>query len=336
MSNVGVVAPLIKGSSGTASYVSNTLKALQDAEIPFDLRYVKKFEISLLGKPFFGIFFQYISSSRVRMANSIVHSLSPEVVTKRTNVVTLHDVIPFTSPELYMKSAYDRLAYRLGFGRASKVPHMIVSTNYGKSEIVSVGYAKEETVSVINQSIDHSIFFPDGSNPYSTDKLKVVMVSDFNPRKRIDLVVKALAFNKEIDFFHIGPTQGWSENYQHILNLAGEAKNIFFLGRQPLISLRRYVSNADLFIYLSNDEGFGLPPLEAMACGTNVLASDIPVFKELLTGAASLVPNETFDADSVFAAMRNKKPPEELIQHSREFSIERLGKNMKAFYDSID
>ena len=39
--------------------------------------------------------------------------------------------------------------------------------------------------------------------------LSKIMVSDFNPRKRTDIIIKELAGNPEIEFYHIGPTQGW-------------------------------------------------------------------------------------------------------------------------------
>jgi glycosyltransferase involved in cell wall biosynthesis len=48
-------------------------------------------------------------------------------------------------------------------------------------------------------------------------------------------------------------------------------------------------SAADAFVYPSEHEGFGLPPLEAMACGTPVLASNIPIFKEILGDGALLI-----------------------------------------------
>ena len=57
----------------------------------------------------------------------------------------------------------------------------------------------------------------------------------------------------------------------------------------PTRDLPYYYNLAEFFVYISLYEGFGLPPLEAMACGTPVLASDIPTHKEMLGDAAMYV-----------------------------------------------
>lgn len=69
------------------------------------------------------------------------------------------------------------------------------------------------------------------------------------------------------------------------------------IGRVDDASLPALYSGAEWFVYLSMYEGFGLPPLEAMACGTPVLVSDIEVFKEVVGGAAVTV--DCYDVDRI-------------------------------------
>jgi glycosyltransferase involved in cell wall biosynthesis len=64
---------------------------------------------------------------------------------------------------------------------------------------------------------------------------------------------------------------------------------VHFCGYFPDKDLPKLYRHADLFVYPSMAEGFGLPPLEAMACGTPVIASDIPIFHEVLDESAILV-----------------------------------------------
>jgi glycosyltransferase involved in cell wall biosynthesis len=63
-----------------------------------------------------------------------------------------------------------------------------------------------------------------------------------------------------------------------------------FLGFVPFDTLRCFYETAAAFVFPSRYEGFGLPPLEAMACGTPVIAADAPAMSEVLGNAATLVP----------------------------------------------
>ena len=238
----------------------------------------------------------------------MVHALSPDVVIRGTNIVTIHDIIPFTNPEIYMKSAYDRAAYKLSFSRALKVETLLVSTEVGRNLILEHTKISPERIRVVNHSIDHSRFFPELDNPYPDDnKINILMVSDFNPRKRIDIVIDAIGGDKEINFYHIGPSQGWSERYSDLLKKSEKYKNIKFLGPLDITKLRQYMTFSDLFVFLSDNEGFGYTPLEAMACGTNVIVNELPVFHEVLGDMAHFVKLSSFSRKDVISALKEKK-----------------------------
>jgi glycosyltransferase involved in cell wall biosynthesis len=230
--DIALVYPSIIGSSGTKSYVENTMSGLKKIGIHFQSIPISKREVSIMGKPYFGIILQYLSSLTKSSVESVVHSLSPDVVIKGTNIVTVHDIIPFTNPELYMKSAYDRLAYKFSFSRALKVNTILTSTEFGKKVLTQNTMIREERIRVVHHSIDHSKFFPASEDPFRDHKkINLVMVSDFNPRKRIDKVIEAIGGDDEIDFYHIGPSQGWSDNYNALLHKSKNFRNIRFMGQ---------------------------------------------------------------------------------------------------------
>lgn len=335
MSSITLVAPRIKGFSGTASYVNNVLMGFKQNKIDFDIKYVKKREISLFGKPFFGILYQGVSAKFVHASTPIVHALAPEVVTSTTNIVTIHDIIPYTHPEIYMRSSYNRLAYKLAFGKALNVNHLLVSTNYGKEVMAKTLNISEDKLHVVYHSIDHEKFFYDPNSPYKSGRFNVVMLSDFNPRKRIDLVVRELLNDKEIDFYHIGPSQKWLNNYNKIISLTKNSNNIYFIGPQDINTVRRYISNADLFIYLSEEEGFGYPVLEAMACGTNVLVNSIPVFQELFQDHANFCTLENFSRNTIINAIKKGGNRERIIEFSKQFSVKNMAINIYNIYNEI-
>lgn len=332
--DITLVFPDIKGSSGTKSYVENTFNGLSKIGIKYDKIPIRKREISIMGKPYFGILFQYISSLSKNVTTKVVHSLSPDVVVKGTNIVTIHDIIPFTNPDIYMKSYYDKLAYRLSFSRSLKVKTILLSTEVGKIEFRENTGIDDGRLRVAHHSIDHSKFFPEKTNPFPDDgKINLVMVSDFNPRKRIDKVIDVIGGDDEINFYHIGPTQGWTNRYNEIRRSAEKFGNVRFLGRLDFKSLREYITFADLFIFLSESEGFGLPPLEAMACGTNVIVNDLPVFRETMGDYANYVDLKRLGRDEIIAAINSKKESNVLIKHSYNFSITNYANNLIKIYE---
>ncbi len=331
-----LVYPEIKYPSGTKSYVNNTLQGLAKIGVKYETISIKKVELQFLGKPRLGILFQYLGSLMKRGSTKVVHSLSPEVTIKNTNVVTIHDVIPYVRPDIYINSLYDKAAFALNFSRALKSERILVSTNVGARDLIDHSQVDQEKIRVIPHSIDHEKFYPASQNPYPKDnKIRALMISDFNPRKRLDKIVEKLARDDEIIFYHIGPNQGWENQRQRVLEISRDSKNIFFLGPQPDEELRKYLTYADIFVYLSEHEGFGLPPLEAMACGTNVLVSDIPVFKEVLGDYAHYVSISGFNRDDIHRAVRNKLPSESLRKYSQNFSVEAHAKRLLSVYNEF-
>lgn len=335
-SDITLVYPDIKGNSGTKSYVKNTFNGLNKVGVKFNTIPIKKREISIRGKPYFGILLQYASSLFKEGRTAVVHALSPDVVIRGTNIVTIHDIIPFTNPEIYMKSAYDRAAYKLSFSRALKVETLLVSTEVGRNSILEHTKISPERIRVVNHSIDHSRFFPESENPYPDhNKINILMVSDFNPRKRIDIVIDAIGGDKEINFYHIGPSQGWSDRYSDLLRKSEKYKNIKFLGPLDIMKLRQYMTFSDLFVFLSDNEGFGYTPLEAMACGTNVIVNDLPVFHEVLGDMAHFVKLSSFSREDVISALKEKKTESELIKYSRKYSLESHALRLKEIYKVV-
>ena len=78
-------------------------------------------------------------------------------------------------------------------------------------------------------------------------------------------------------------------------------KHVRFLGFQPMETLAAFYRLARAFVFPSLYEGFGLPPLEAMACGTPVVTSNVSSLPEVAGGAALLV--DPYDAEAIAAGI---------------------------------
>lgn len=334
--SVALIYPIIKNKSGTRSYTENMISGLKEYHINFSEIGIKKHEISIHGKPYFGFISQY-AASLLRTADSeIIHSLSPDCIIRNTNIVTVHDIIPIIRKDIYFQSFYDRLAFTKSIDRLLKVPNLLLSSEVGKTELLDTKNISENKIHVLHHAINHNVYFPSTNNPFKDDdSVRIVMVSDFNPRKRIDLLVKSLRNQDGIEFFHIGPINLWEKPYSNVMELSAGAKNIHILGELDPDRLRDYLSFSDLFVYLSEAEGFGLPPLEAMACGTNVLVSDLPIFHETLQDMAIFVNLEDFDVELLLAALKRRKTKNELVQFSQRYSIKRYIEGLLKIYGAI-
>ena len=128
---------------------------------------------------------------------------------------------------------------------------------------------------------------------------------------------------------------GWNERYNFLKSIAEKTDNIKILGPVKTEMLRKYYSNADIFVYLSIDEGFGLPPLEAMACGTNVVVSDIPVFREVYKDYAFYTKDENV-METIKFALKNRRSENELWKFTLNYSLENEIENLLEIYRSLE
>ena len=143
---------------------------------------------------------------------------------------------------------------------------------------------------------------PGGSVPPPTARPYVLNVDTLEPRKNLEVLVDAVGQLPDVDFVHCGSV-GW-----------GMDAWVDRVRTAPAVSLRGYVPDAELnslyrgaiaAVFPSIYEGFHLPPLDAMNTGCPVIASDIPVHREVLGDAALFVPCN--DAGAWAGAIRRLK-----------------------------
>lgn len=335
-SGITIVYPFSKIASGTNSYVSNLISGLNYYEINYNKIAITKREISFMGKPYFGFVSQFLNSIFKNATTQIVHSLSPSSIIKGTNLVTIHDIIPLIKKEMYLRTRRDKFSFNLSTGKALSIPTLIVTSNVVSEQLQEHLNIEKERIKVIPLSISDRNFFPsDKPHRFQENKINVLMVSDFNPRKRVDIAIKALRNDREIEFFHIGPINSWKEKYEEAKELGKDSENIHILGQMDMEQLRNYITGADLFLFLSETEGFGLPPIEAMACGTNVIVNDIPIFHETLGEYASYVILEEFSAQTVKDVMKERKKTDVLVNHAKKFSINSHTQTLLSVYKEV-
>lgn len=237
-------------------------------------------------------------------------------------VLTIHDMIAFRHPEFANRKfvIYTQKLIKSGIRWADKV--IAVSYNT-KKDIMEILGVPEERIEVIYEGVDE-IFKPMNKeyayaiikNKYNLCEKFILCVSNLEVRKNLKRLLIAYKELKKEGLKHhlliVGPP-GWMAN--NILDEIKEIPGIVLTGYVDFSLLPILYNAADAFIFISLYEGFGLPPLEAMACGIPVVASNTSSLPEIL-GDASITTdplNIQQIKENIKKALFDKKLREEKI-----------------------
>ena len=330
-----ILYPYTGRTGGTARYAQKIISYLKTLGVSVAAHPVRKIEYSFRGKPIGGFLSQRLFSATVRTSAPVVHAVSPNIINSRTNLVTVHDLIPFRSPELYMTNILRKYGYMRMLSKLNDM-EIVVQTQFIKQQLVEHGIS-DNRVSVTGVSIDEKFKPTKMGNPYPQNNLKhLVTVGDFNPRKRFDIIYDAVSLSRDLELYHIGPVNGWISRYNELRTKAIASGRIKLLGQLDDEEMIRYLTFADIFVYLSQDEGVGFTPLEAMSCGTNVLVNNLPIFKELM-GDRAFYAELTVESlsEMISFALEHRKRAVELTQISTRFSPVDEARRIKAVYEKL-
>ena len=173
----------------------------------------------------------------------------------------------------------------------------------------------------------------------------ILYVGRIDPRKNLTILVEAFTILRKRDEIRcklvIAGKSYFAESRLYTTIERSEFRNdIELAGFIPDSELATLYRNAAAFVYPSAWEGFGLPPLEAMASGTPVIVSDLPVFRETLADAAMIIPSDPQKiADAVHLLLTNEKERAKLIQRglqrAKEFRWENTASATLAAYREV-
>ncbi|HYE83576.1 MAG TPA: glycosyltransferase family 1 protein [Clostridia bacterium] len=235
---------------------------------------------------------------------------------KGVKIITLHDLIPYIMPETvdrpHLNYTLKNTPYIL-----EEASHVITVSHYSKSDIQKYFGIDDEKITVTHLAAD-PIFKPldrDNAkrvifNKYGIDKKYVLYLGGFSQRKNIARLIKAfkkVILEKEelINLLILGE---YSRSYKALWKLTDElglCDYVKFLNFVPTADLPYFYNGAEVFVYPSLYEGFGLPPLEAMQCGTPVVTSNVSSIPEIVGDACLLVNPYSIDniSDSILTVL---------------------------------
>lgn len=269
-------------------------------------------------------------------------------------VVTIHDMAYLLYPEKFVSAyrGYLKFWVPLCISSADKI---ITDSLCSKKDIVRLLRVPEDKIEVVYlgksdkfQPIADSSKIASLKERYGLKKDFVLYVGTIEPRKNILGLVKAYRRLKEIhaDFDYslvIGGEKGWK--YSDVFDFVKDnslMNDVIFLGHISEEDLPVLYNSAKVFIYPSLYEGFGLPVLEAMACGVPVITSNTSSLPEIVGDAGIMVDPLDIEALSSAisrvlgdAALRNRMIKSG-IKRAAEFSWEKTAqKNMQIYQDLL-
>ena len=288
-----------------------------------------------------------------RLNVNILHStnyITPLFKFNLKFIVTIHDLTFIIFPEKFtiVKRLFFRFMVPIFIRRADKV--ITVSENT-KNDIIKFLKVPKEKISVTfetyNECYDSEIKKEDSKkilDKYGINKNYFLFVGMIEPRKNILSILKAfIELDDELDEdLVIVGKKGWyyreiEEFMENIKNKRLKNRIIFtgFVSEKELVSIYK---NAEIFIYPSFYEGFGIPPLEAMVCGVPVITSNTSSIPEVVGDAAIKIdPYNYIELKEAIKVLKhNPQKKEEMSEkgkeQSKKFSSKKFAENTINIY----
>jgi len=182
------------------------------------------------------------------------------------SITTFHDIFPLTHPRLQgaglgyskLKSYIGGRYFRFACRQAVKCRYIVTDSEYIKKEIIEIFGVDEEKVKVVKLGIREDL----EPLPKKDKIFRVGYLAQLDRRKRVDLLIKAFK-KSSLGELVIG---GKGLDEVMLKELAAGDNRIKFLGFIPDKELVAFYNSLDVFVFPTAVEGYGLPPVEAMAC----------------------------------------------------------------------
>ena len=208
-------------------------------------------------------------------------------------VVTIHDLTFFTHPQYHepTKAAFFRRAIRYASAHARVLVCVSEFTARQLDQIVT----DHPPIVVAAHGVDLERFRPETPSPLEgAEPPYLLFLGTIEPRKGLDTLLEAFAaLSREVPELELwlAGQAGWAdESVGHLVDEHPARSRIRRLGFVDDASLPSLLARARAVVYPSRVEGFGLPVLEAMACGSTVVTSSGTVMEEIADGAALVCP----------------------------------------------
>lgn len=263
-------------------------------------------------------------------------------------VLTIYDLTPLTHPHCHLPNTINVTRITMRWARRAK--RLLTFSQAVKDQLVELFRFPSERI-IVTPLAPAKHFKPQPKGfvesvmrKYGLTEKFVLYVGVVEPRKNLNVFLRAFArLRGELPHrFVIAGSLGWySDSVLTEIEKLGLQSRVTMVGYVPDDDLPALYCGADAFVYPSLAEGFGLPVIEAMACGTPVLCSNAPALQEVAGDAALTI--DPHDEDAWTYALKELLTNEELrselsgkgIERAKRFSWEQTAlKTLRAFEDA--
>ncbi len=215
-------------------------------------------------------------------------------------VVTLHDLVALKRQGEYLRTG---VRFRLRYLAVQRGARVIVPTEAVADDVMHMLRIPAERIAVIPEA-PAPAFWPRSEDEVSAARERFGLPEHYlvwagglrqpDPRKRVAALTRA---RRTMPLVLVGPAGRW----------ASELDGVHLTGAVDDDALAAIYTGAHALVFPSDDEGFGLPPIEALACGTPVAACDVPALREVLNGSVKLT--EVGDIDGLVRDAESLRRP---------------------------
>lgn len=363
---IGITTHAIDGPiTGIGNYVSNLVKELILDRNQYTLIHFHKNENELYNStnelliPNFPIIPDAIRSSiylSLKKDFDIVHetgNIGLLFPSKFKKIITIHSLYTYLYPDTV--TFFRRSKMQMAKHSYNNIDCIITVSQSLKNEIMAFLKIPEEKVKVIHHGIDNELFKKIDKQNIVIEKIKenygldsrfIFNVSTLQPTKNLPTLIKAYyklktRYNSKHKLVIAGG-EGWkySEIYNLVKNLNLE-KDVIFTGYIQNKDLIYLYNAADIFVFPSLYEGFGIPILEAMACGCPIITSNAHSLPEVVGDAGIMIDpyNVEILANKMHELLENSGLREEMIKKGfkriNNFNWKNVAKQTLDVYEEV-
>lgn len=270
-------------------------------------------------------------------------------------IVTCHDIINLTQPETFKgRAQYPWLSmsiWKYAIWGMHKADHIVSVSSHTASDVVQRLGIDRTRITVIPNAVDDKfrVLSKDESTAFrqqqglSPDAFCLLNVGSNHIRKNVSTILEAVALLKNrgltVHFWKAGTD--FNDEQKQFIQAHQLQQQVFYVGEPDDRSLVQLYNAADVLVAPSLSEGFGLTVLEAMACGTPVIASNVTSLPEVVGDAGVLV--QPTDVEAIANAVHqlhsdsscSDRLIEKGIERAKQFTWKKTGERIAEIYEKF-